>query len=88
MHQLALVVLDTRDIRPFEIVQDSTSVNEELRFILNNTSTDEVADSELPHAFRCVPLGMFDLVLELDVLVDEIVLFVDSFEVFEDLWRV
>jgi hypothetical protein len=29
---------------------------------------------------------MLDLVLELDVLVDEVVFFVDAFEVLEDLW--
>jgi hypothetical protein len=29
---------------------------------------------------------VFDLVLELDILVDEIVFFVDAFEVLENLW--
>jgi hypothetical protein len=29
---------------------------------------------------------VFDLVLELDVLVDEIVLFVDALQIPEDLW--
>lgn len=41
---------------------------------------------ELPDAVRCVPLSIFDLVLELDVLVDEVVLLVYAFQVFEDLW--
>jgi hypothetical protein len=29
---------------------------------------------------------VFDLVLELDILVDEVVFFVDAFEVLENLW--
>lgn len=83
MHQLALVILDSRNFRPFEIVQDATCIDEKFCFIFDNIATGQVANSELPDAFGRVPLGMFDLVLELDVLVDKVVFLVDSFKVFE-----
>jgi hypothetical protein len=86
VHELALVVLDTRDIRPLEVVQNTSRIDEELGLIINNSSCSKVADPQLPHAFRCIPLRVLDLVLELHVLVDEVVFFVDAFEVLEDLW--
>lgn len=88
MHELALKILNTWDIRPLEVVQNTASIDEEFCFVIDDGSCGNVADPELPHALRCIPLGMFDLVLELDVLVDEVIFFVDAFEVFEDLWRV
>jgi hypothetical protein len=86
VHELALVVLDTRDIRPLEVVQDTSRIDEEFGLIINDSSSSKITDSQLPHAFRCIPLRVFDLVLELHVLVDEVVFFVDAFEVLEDLW--
>lgn len=86
MHELTLVVFDAGNVWPLEIVQDATCVDEELGFVIDNTSTGQIADLELPNAFRCIPLRMFDLMLEFNVLVDEVVFFVDAFEVFEDLW--
>jgi hypothetical protein len=86
MHELAFVVLDARNFGPLEIVQNAAGIDEELRFIIDNSICGKIADPELPHAFRCVPLRMFDLMLELDVLVDKVVFFVDAFDVVEDLW--
>jgi hypothetical protein len=86
VHELAFVVFDARDIRPLEVVQDTSRVDEEFSLIINDSSCSKIADSQLPHAFRCIPLRVLDLVLELDVLVDEVVFFVDAFEVLEDLW--
>jgi hypothetical protein len=86
MHELALVVLDTGDIRPLEVVQDTSRIDEELGLVINDSSCSKIADPQFPHAFRCIPLRVLDLVLELDVLVDEVVFFVDAFEVLEDLW--
>lgn len=88
MHQLTLIVLDARNIGPFKVVQNSTRIDEELCLIIDNIPSRQVSYLELPDAFRCVPLGIFDLVLELDVLVYEVVLLIYAFEVFEDLWRV
>jgi hypothetical protein len=86
VHELALVVLDTRNIRPLEVVQDTSRIDEELGLIIDDSSSSKIADPQLPHAFRCIPLRVFDLVLELDILVDEVVFFVDAFEVLENLW--
>ena len=86
VHEFALVVLDARNIRPLEIVQDATRIDKKFCFVVENGSRSKIANSELPDAFRCVPLSVFDLVLELDVFVDEIVLFVNAFQISEDLW--
>lgn len=88
MHELALVILDTWNVGPLEVVQNTASVDEELRFIINDGVCSNIADPELPNALRGVPLSMFDPVLELDVLIEEVVLFIDAFEIFEDFWRV
>lgn len=88
MHELALVVLDTGNLGPLEVVQDATRVDEEFCFIVDDGSCGKIADPEFPGAFCCVPLSVFDLVLELDVFVDEIMFFVNAFQVFEDLWGV
>lgn len=86
MHELAFVVFDAGNIWPLEVVQNTTCVDEELGFVIDNAATGQIADLELPDAFRCIPLRMFDLMFELDVLIDKVVFFVDAFEVFEDLW--
>ena len=79
MHKLALVVFKPRDIRPFPVVQNSSSVDKELCFIIDDSGRSKIADPELPDTFRCVPLSVLDPVLQFDVFVDEIVLFVDAF---------
>lgn len=38
MHEFALVILDTRNIRPLEIVQDATGVDEEFCFVVEDCS--------------------------------------------------
>lgn len=72
--------------RPFEVIKYTTSIDEKLCFIVDDSVCSDIADLELPDTFCCVPLGVLDFVLKLDVLVDEIVLFIYRLQVFEDLW--
>jgi len=86
VHEFALVVLETLDIWHFPFIQNPASVDEELCFIVDDSVCSDVSNLEFPDTFRCVPLGVLNLMLELDVFVDEIVLFVYCLQVFEDLW--
>lgn len=88
MHELALIILDTCNVGPLEVVQNTASVDEELRFIINNSVCGDITNPELPNALRRIPLGMFNSMLELHVFVEEIVLFIYALEVVEDLWRI
>jgi hypothetical protein len=88
VHQFALVVFDSGDVWPLEVVQDTACIDEEFGFVVDHIIGSQIADFELPDGFRGIPLCMLDLVLELHVLVDEVVLLIDAFEVFEDLWGV
>jgi hypothetical protein len=38
MHQFALIFLDTRNVRPLEVVQDAACVDEELCFVVEDIS--------------------------------------------------
>lgn len=87
MHELALVVFQPGYVWPFEVVQDTAGVDEELGFVFEDISGGKVLYFELPDTLLLVPLGVFDFVLKLDVFVDEIILHVDALEIVEDLGR-
>ena len=70
------------------LVEHSASINEELRFIIKDGVGLHISDLEAPFPSLLVPSHAFDLMLELYVLVDEVILIVDAFEILPDLWRV
>ena len=70
------------------LVEHSASINEELRFIIKDGVGLHISDLEAPFPSLLVPSHAFDLMLELYILVDEVVLIVDAFQILPDLWRV
>lgn len=86
VHELAFIILESGYVRPLEIVQDTTSVDEEFCLILKNIPGGKIFDLEFPDTILFVPLGVLDLVSELDILVDKVVLLIDALEVIKDLW--
>jgi len=70
------------------MIQYAPSIDEELRFVVEDVAGLEVLDLEPPHPVFAVPRGVLDLMLKLDMLVDEVVLVVDALKVLPDLRRV
>ena len=70
------------------MIQYAPSIDEELRFVVEDVAGLEVLDFESPDAVFAVPRGVLNLMLKLDILVNEVVLVVDTLKVLPDLRRV
>lgn len=88
VHELAFEILQAWNLGPFEIVQHSTSIDEEFCLVVDNGVGLEIPNLEPPLAGILVPLSMLDLVLEFNVFVDEAVLVEDAFEVIPYFGRI
>jgi hypothetical protein len=68
MQQLALEIMQTREIRPFPVVQRPLTRDEDVTRIRVDRSIVLVLDLELPLALMFVPTSLHDPLFQLDVL--------------------
>lgn len=87
MHQFSLEVLQTRYVRPLEVVEYSAGIDEEFGLIVNLLSRLQILRFNHPFTLFLIPLSMVDLVIQLDVLVDEVSPCIQVFEILPDLGR-
>lgn len=87
MHKFSLEVFQSWDIGPFPAIQHTSSINEEFRSILHHLVRVQIADLESPYPVFPIPLNMLNLMPQFDILLDEIVLALDRFQILPNLRR-
>lgn len=76
--------MESRNIRPFPVVQDPRSVYEDMAVILNYLAGVYNMDSNPPDSFCLVPCCLADIVPQLDISM-ELILACDPLEILQDL---
>lgn len=81
--------MESRNIRPFPVVQDTRSVDKNMAVILNHLAGLQNTDSDSPDSFFLVPYCLADVVLQLDVSI-ELILVCNSLKIIQNLvpWRI
>lgn len=81
--------VESRNIRPLPVVQDTRSVDKNMAVILNHPAGLQNTDSDSPDSFFLVPYCLADVVLQLDVSI-ELILACNSLKILQNLvpWRI
>ena len=87
--KIAIERVESRDTRPFPIVQNPRSVYENMAVILDYLAGLQNTDFDSPNSFCLLPCCLADVVLQPDVLV-ELILPCDSLEILQNFipWRI
>jgi len=84
VHQRALEVVETFDLWPLPVIQDSGPVDDNVRPILGDLSSHRVLECNVPDCFLGVPNRLDQLRVQLDILLGSMALD-EAFEVLLDL---
>ena len=74
MHQLALEVMQSRNIGPLPVVQHTTSIDEELGTVVEYFISSKIPYSASPQTGFVVPFHMLQTVPQFDVFSNEVIL--------------